>query len=403
VSRQEEEVMTGSPALPEEGRPATDLLTELRQTLAEDPARRLRLLSLRPDDALRHAACDLLAEVQRAPANADWTSPLARKLDAEVGGVVRPLFSAPADAPVLYTASGSESLLLALKAARDEAQARRPEVVGARVVAPVSVHPSVDKACQLLGLRVERVALTTEGRADVAALAAAIGDDTVALLCSLPSDSRGLCDPVPEIAALARQRGVWLHVDACLGGYLVPFLRDLGAPLPAFDFTLPGVRSLSADLHKYGYAPIGISTLLLRHRSDRELVAFAFEDWDGYPYRRESLAGTRSLGPLAGAWLTLLSLGSDGFRRRAAAIAATAEALARAIAVSPALCLLSPSEAGLVHFGSRRDRGGFGQRMACFRFSGSSTREPDGFIVCAGHAVLPDELSEFIAAAESIA
>ena len=385
-------------ALIEEGRPAAELLTELRRAMAEDSAPRLRLLSLRPDDALRHAACALLAEVQRWPGNADWTSPLARKLDTEVGAVVRLLFSAPVDAPLVHTASGSESLLLALKAARDQAQACRRGLAQPCVVAPASVHPSVDKACQLLAMRVKRVRLSAEGRADVDALAAAIDDDTVALLCSLPSDSRGLCDPVPEIAALAQERGLWLHVDACLGGYLAPFLRELGKPLPPFDFTLPGVRSLSADLHKYGYAPTGISTLLLRHRADRALVTFAFEAWDGYPYRREGVAGTRSLAPLAGAWLTLLALGREGFRHRAAAIAATAETLAQAIEASPALRLLSPSEAGLVHLGSRRDRVGFGHRMTRFRFPGSPTRDPDGFIVCAGHAVLPGELDEFIGA-----
>lgn len=386
--------------LPNTGLAGDELGQELSAWHRRDTAKRWDTWSLRPQDDVRAVASDIVGRVLGLSGETDWTSPLAIKLTRELASFVRPWFHAPDDSRVLFTASGSESNLLALKAARDamgdSASRDRPM----EAVVTTTAHPSLDKAADLLGMRIVRAATDRDGRANVAAMEASISAKTAAIVASVPSDARGTCDPVADIAALADKRGLWCHVDACLGGYLVPFLRELGHDLPAFGFDVPGVSSVSADLHKYGYAPTGISTLLLRRPRMINHIRYVFDDWDGGPYSREVIAGTRSVAPVAGAWATLLQLGHHGMIERSRKVASTTSRIAAMIEQRPSLKVLSTPEAGMVHFGALDEGAGVPNRLVGSQVRGNVTRHPPGFIIAVGPGWNGAEVSTMIAIAE---
>jgi sphinganine-1-phosphate aldolase len=372
------------------------LRRRLGQALRDEPTRWIGITTLRPDDPVRAAAYVAMGMVGRTRGGMNWESPAGRLVIDELTAFIRPLFSAASDAPVIYTTGGTESIFLGLLAAREEAR-RGGRSERREVLVSGNVHPSVDKGAMLLGLEARRVATGADLRADPSILAAAISERTLALVASAPSDAHGLCDRAPAIAALARDAGVWLHVDACLGGYLVPFLR-MNEPgvLPPFDFAVVGVRSISACLHKYGYAPIGVSTLLLRDAADSELVTFRTDDWDGYAYATRRFVATRSFDAVAGAWLTAAALGVDGYRARAARIAANARELARRVSAIPGMRLLAQPEAGMVAFGAMGDaKQEFPAAFRARGHRGNLVKAPPGFVVCIGPERGADDLDVY--------
>jgi sphinganine-1-phosphate aldolase len=210
-----------------------------------------------------------------------------------------------------FTSGGTESCLLAVKAARDA----RSEVDTPELVLPVTAHPAFHKAAHYLGLTVVTTPVDADFRALPDAVAAAVTDRTVLVVASAPSYPTGTVDPVPAIAAAAAARGVFCHVDACIGGWVLPFLPDP----PLFDLSVPGVTSLSVDLHKYGYAPKGASVLLFADRALRRHAWYAYAGWPGYPVLNPTVQSAKSAGPLAGAWAVLEHLGLDGYRSLALA------------------------------------------------------------------------------------
>ena len=221
-------------------------------------------------------------------------------LENSVVGTVAPVLGGGAG---IFTSGGTESCLLAVLAARETTG--RDEIV-----APVTVHPAFAKAAHLLGLTLVTTPVDADFRARPAAIAAAVSDRTALVVVSAPSYPTGTVDPVAAVAALAAERGVLCHVDACIGGWVLPFLPDA----PAFDLSVPGVTSLSVDLHKYGYAPKGASIVLFRDRSLRRAAYFAYAGWPGYPVLNPTLQSARSAGPLAAAWAVLEHVGIDGYR-----------------------------------------------------------------------------------------
>lgn len=182
----------------------------------------------------------------------------------EVVGMALELLNAPEAASGTITTGGTESIILAVKTARDQARAVRPMSGLPEIVAARTCHPAFNKAAEMLGLRVVRLPTGGDLRADPAAMAAAITPNTIMIVGSAPAYPIGGVDDVAALAALARAHGLWLHVDACVGGFFLPFARDLGEPVPDFDFSVPSVASISVDLHKYGYTSRGASPLLLR-------------------------------------------------------------------------------------------------------------------------------------------
>ncbi|WP_326543975.1 pyridoxal phosphate-dependent decarboxylase family protein [Pseudorhodoferax sp.] len=213
------------------------------------------------------------------------------------------------------TTGGTESIFLAVKAARDQALARDRHITRPQIVMARSAHPAFDKAAHFMGLEAVRTPLAADFRADPEALAAAVTPDTVMLVGSAPAFPHGVVDPIPQIAAVARERGLWLHVDACVGGYIAPFARQLGATFDDWDFSVPGVTSISADLHKYGYAAKGASTLFFRDAKAFGSMGWAFDGWPRGPYFTHTLVGTRGGGAIASAWAVMKYLGAAGYRR----------------------------------------------------------------------------------------
>ncbi len=210
------------------------------------------------------------------------------------------------------TSGGTESLLQAVKTARDVARQDRG-IKHPRVVAAESAHAAFTKAADYFDVDLVRVPVGPDYRADVDAMADACNDDTILLVASAPTYPQGVIDPVADIAALAERRGVLCHVDACMGGFLLPFLTELGRCDEPFDFRLPGVTSMSADVHKYGYAAKGVSVILYRTAELARKQIFVTNDWLGGFYASTAMAGTRPAGPIAAAWAALMHIGHDGY------------------------------------------------------------------------------------------
>jgi glutamate/tyrosine decarboxylase-like PLP-dependent enzyme len=250
-----------------------------------------------------------------------------RRVEEELIDMCVSLFNAPDDASGTFTSGGSESNYMALHAMREWARERHAHIVEPEVVVPYSAHPTFSKGCHYFGLKLVRTPLGGNLRADVSAMEKAIGANTIGIVGSAPCWPYGLYDPIQEIGKLAAKHELWMHVDACVGGYLAPFVESLGHALPAWDFRVPEVRSISADLHKYGYCPKPASTVLWRSEQLKRFHHVHPEDWPGGPYHMQGFAGSRSAGPIFAAWTVLRYLGRDGYRRLAAQVLAAKERL----------------------------------------------------------------------------
>jgi glutamate/tyrosine decarboxylase-like PLP-dependent enzyme len=239
----------------------------------------------------------------------------------------------------LVTTGGTGSILHAVLSYRDWAATRG--VTRPNLIKPETAHPAFDKACHLFGVELRRAPvdpLTTQ--ADLGWIADHIDDQTVALVGSACNYGYGTIDPIAEMGALALERGVGLHVDGCLGGWILPFGEELGYDIEPFDFRVPGVTTISADTHKYGYSLKGTSTLLFRDKEQRNSQYFFLTDWTGGKYCSPGMEGSRSGGLLAAAWASMVQLGREGYRTYAKAIFSTADAMKDAVRLHPSLHFL---------------------------------------------------------------
>ncbi len=235
------------------------------------------------------------------------------RMEQEVIEMALELFHAPEDSCGNMTTGGSESIFLAMKACRDSHRASRHHSLNPNIVVPYSAHPAFNKAAMVMDLEVRRVPLGHGLRADCEAMAARVDDGTMMIVGSVPTYSHGVVDSIPDLARLAVDKNLWLHVDACGGGYIAPFARQLGQPIPDFDFSVPGVRSISADLHKFGYCPKPASTILYRDPADYRFQIFEFDDWPTGPFVSPNLTNTRPGGAVAAAWAVMHHLGEEGY------------------------------------------------------------------------------------------
>ncbi|MEO6115883.1 MAG: aminotransferase class V-fold PLP-dependent enzyme [Pseudolysinimonas sp.] len=258
-------------------------------------------------------------------------------LERELLGFVRDLLHGDADVVGTVTTGGTESCLLAVKTARDlwaagEWATSHPGTTP-RLVAPSTVHAAFHKAAHYLGLTLDLVPVDGGGRVSVDAIASRLGDDVALVVVSAPSYPFATLDPVVEVAALCADRGTALHVDACVGGLVLPFWPVGSAEaLAIWDFRVAGVTSMSADLHKFGYAPKGVSVVLQRGRDRERAQYFATTRWPGYPVVNPTILGSKSAGPLAAAWSIVQALGVDGFGELAASMFRSTAAIAAQIA-----------------------------------------------------------------------
>jgi glutamate/tyrosine decarboxylase-like PLP-dependent enzyme len=220
------------------------------------------------------------------------------------------------------------------------------------VVLPASAHAAFEKGCYYFGLESRRIPVLADWRADPDAMAAAIDDNTVLVVGSAPQYPQGVVDPIPAIAGLAAERGINCHVDACMGGVTLTYLERLGHQIPPWNFSVPGVTSMSVDLHKFGYTAKGASVIMHRNRQLRADQTFITDNWLGGLYGSSGVLGTKGGGAMAAAWAVLHYLGDEGYLRLTAAARRAADKLADAIADIPELQLWARPEATLLSFGA---------------------------------------------------
>ena len=333
--------------LPERGRSAEELLGELREMAAEEDrvwetgrCSGTMYCGDRDHYAFLKETFGLFAHQNALQRD---MCPSATRFEGEIIAMVLDLFHAgeiqdgkPAG---MVTSGGSGSIGQAVLVYREAGRERGVE--RPNLVKPETAHPAFDKACHLYGIELRRIPVDPETTlvrpADVAE---AIDENTVALVGSAGNYGYGTIDPIAELAELATERGVGLHVDACLGGFILPFGEQLGYPIPPFDFRLEGVTSISADTHKYGYGLKGSSTVLFRDRALRNHAYFYAPDWSGGKYFSPGIEGSRSDGLLAATWASLVTTGREGYNRHAKGIFETSARMQEAVRSHPELRLL---------------------------------------------------------------
>lgn len=243
------------------------------------------------------------------------------------------------------TSGGTESCLLPVMTYRDMAAAKRTFRSGMpEMIAPESIHVAWEKAARYFGVKMVHAPLRGDLRVDVGAVKRRINKNTVLIVGSAPSYPHGVIDPIGELGAVALERGIPFHVDSCLGGFLLPFAERLGYDIPPFDFRIPGVTSISADIHKYGYSAKGASVLLYRNMDYLKHQFFVYENWPGGVFISPALLGTRPGGAIAAAWAAIKSFGMEGYLDLARRVMETTAALQQGIRSIPDLEILSNPE-----------------------------------------------------------
>ena len=328
--------------LPEKGRPRDEILGEIR-TMAEEEDTSWR--SGKCSGTMYHGDLEhyeFLGEAFKPYAHTNVLQrdmcPSATRFEREVFAMELDLFRGPAvaehhpdETPCgVVTSGGTDSIVSAVLAYRDHARAERG-IERPNLVLPDTAHPAFHKGAHMFGVDVRMIPVGESTRVDAADVAQAVDDQTVAIVGSAGNYPYGTVDPIAELSDVASERGVGLHVDGCLGGFILPWGQELGLDIPVFDFRLPGVTTISADTHKYVYGLKGTSTLLFRNKTLRQYQYFFQTDWKGGKYFSPGIAGSRSGGLLASAWAAMVHLGREGYLERARGIFDTSFAMQAAV------------------------------------------------------------------------
>lgn len=275
-----------------------------------------------------------------------------KRLETETLAMTADLFHGDKAVVGSLTSGGSESILMAVKTYRDEARVRKPQITAPEMIAPISCHAAFEKAAHYFGVKLVHAPLADDYRVDVAAVEQLINENTILLVGSTPQYPHGVIDPIEALSDLAVKYDLRLHVDACLGGFTIPFIKELGGDIPKFDFAVPGVTSISADLHKYAFAAKGVSALLYRNADIRKYQYYAYADWPGGLFISPSATGTRPGGAIASAWAALKYIGKAGYLEITKSVLDTTKKLLNGIRAIPELYILGNPPAGIFAFGS---------------------------------------------------
>ncbi|MDP2674771.1 MAG: aminotransferase class V-fold PLP-dependent enzyme [Dehalococcoidia bacterium] len=335
--------------IPPEGRDREDILREMEEMRAAEEGRWEQGYA---SGCVYHGGqehIDFLNKVyainsQSNPLHADvW--PSAVKFESEVVAMAANMLSAglsgaepgtPGEICGVVSSGGTESILLAMKTYRDYARDKRG-ITAPQMIVPSTAHAAFDKAAEYFRIEIVHVPVGDDFRADVAATERAITENTIVIVGSAPPFPHGIIDPIEELSELARSRGIGFHTDGCLGGFLLPWAEKLGYDVPPFDFRLPGVTSISADTHKYGYAAKGTSVVLYRGQELRHYQYFTITDWPGGFYCSPSFAGSRPGALVAACWAAMVSVGEVGYLENARRILEAAARIKKGIAEIPEL------------------------------------------------------------------
>ena len=316
--------------MPEQGRPWADVKEDLLTRGANDAKWRDGRTAVYVFNAGDEIAA-IQKEAYAAFMSENGLGPLAfpslAQMEKDVVSMGLNLLHGPDGSTGAMTSGGTDSITMAIKTARDYARSQGRARERANIILPFSAHLAFDKAAHLMDIEVRRIPIKTDGtyEADVPAMAAACDPDTIMMVGSAPNFPHGIIDPIEALSEVAVRKQIWLHVDACVGGYFAPFARMNGVPVPAFDFELPGVHSMSADLHKYGYAAKGASTVLFRSDELFAHMPFDMRQWSGAPMKTPTLAGTRPGGAISAAWAVMTHLGVEGYKRLQGQVCETRE------------------------------------------------------------------------------
>lgn len=279
--------------------------------------------------------------------------PSLLKLENEIIGEVAPLFSRnPETLAGTFTSGGTESIILAVKAARDHAREHKPLIEKPEIILPVTAHAAFHKAAHYLGLETIVLPVDENYKVDPKAVTAHITPNTIMLVGSSVNYSHGVSDPIAALGQIALKHDIWLHVDACIGGFLLAYFKELGHAVNDFDFAIPGVSSLSVDLHKYAFAPKGASVVLYRNKQLRRHQYYACTNWAGYPLINTTIQSTKSGGPLAACWATLKYIGHEGYKELARKIWDTKQRMLAAFETIEDVFILGKPETSLLAFSS---------------------------------------------------
>jgi len=304
------------------------------------------------EDVIKRAFTTYLSENALDPT----VFPSTLRLETQVVAMAAAHLKGDAETVGNFTSGGTESIILAVKTARDHARATKPAIRTPELVLPETAHAAFHKACHYLDVRPVPVPVDPRTfRADVETMSRAIGPNTIQLVGSAVSYAHGVVDPIAEIGALALEHDLLFHVDACMGGFLLPYFRRLGAPVPAFELDVPGVTSISMDLHKYAFAAKGASVLLHRSKELRRHQLYACAGWPGYTVVNPTVQSTKSGGPVAAAWAVLQFIGDDGYLEIARQVLDATRRIAGGIARIPGLRILGEPDMNLVAFTTSDD------------------------------------------------
>ena len=279
--------------------------------------------------------------------------PSALQMENDVVSMAARHLNGDADVVGNFTSGGTESIMLAVKAARDWAREHRRGIDEPEMILPETAHAAFQKAASYLGVKPIIVSADPDSfRADTNAVRDAITDNTVLLVGSAISYAHGVVDPIRELGQLAQERELLLHVDGCMGGFLLQYFARLGAPVPDYDFRVPGVTSISMDLHKYAFAAKGASTILYRDKKLRKYQMYACSNWTGYTVINPTVQSTKSAGPIAGAWAAMHFIGDDGYLEITRAVKDATDEIVAAVDAAPDLRLLGRPDMNLLSFAS---------------------------------------------------
>lgn len=281
-------------------------------------------------------------------------TPSMVELEMEVISMCADLLNGDDETRGHISSGGTESILLSILTARGWAKDHLPKESKPHVVVADSVHPAFMKGFHYFDLDYTVVPTRDDGRANPEAMEDAIRSNTVMIVGSAPSYPYGLIDPITELGAIALKHGILCHVDACVGGFINPFLQELGYPLPVWDFSVEGVTSISADLHKYGYSPKGASVILYKNAALRRYQYSVYTSWIGGIYASPTISGTRPGGPIAGAWAALKGIGREGYLEMAKVAMETTQKLRNGIEAVPELEIIGEPDMTILAFKSTK-------------------------------------------------
>lgn len=298
---------------------------------------------------------DFIKKCHNKFASTNALSPLAfpslKRFESEIVSMTASMLGGDDEVVGNVTSCGTESILVALKTYRDWGN-KKIKTDNPEIILPRSAHPAFDKGAHYFGLKIIHVDIRDDYRADPDAMQDAITDDTVMMMGSACDYPKGVVDPIEELAEIAQDHKIGFHVDSCLGGFMLPWLKKLGYPIPNFDLSVEGVTSISADCHKYGFGFKGSSTILFKDEDFQKYQYFATTEWPGGIYASPTMTGTRPGGVIAGTWAAMKSLGQDGYMKVAEKTMKTTQKLMNAVKSIPELHVFGEPDMTVFTFGS---------------------------------------------------